>query len=272
MKRRTATLDEYQDRTPFFLAVGDLMAALLLMFALLLSATLLRLQREYGHKVEMTDTYKRRSEQYWEMFEEYKSISQAYEELAETYRQLQDDLYEDLHEEFKDDLKRWGTNIDRKTAAIRFQEPAVFFGQGEDRVPDGFSEILDSFFPRYVGVLRSADFRDQIEEIRIEGHTSSEWHTDVNADMAYFKNMQLSQNRTRNVLEYCLGCLKDSTVREWARGKITANGLSSSKLIITNGVEDKEASRRVEFRVRTCAEERIGQILRLADERRGNTR
>ena len=272
MKHRTATLDQYQDRTPFFLAVGDLMAALLLMFALLLSATLLRLQREYGHKVEMTDTYKRRSEQYWEMFEEYKCISQAYEEVAETYRQLQDDLYQDVYEEFKDDLKRWGTNIDRKTVAIRFQEPAVFFGRGQDRVPDGFSEILDSFFPRYVRVLRSDDFRDHIEEIRIEGHTSSEWHTNVTADMAYFKNMQLSQNRTRNVLEYCLGCLGDSTVREWARGKITANGLSSSKLIITNGVEDKAASRRVEFRVRTSAEERIGQILRLADERRGNTR
>ena len=49
--------------------------------------------------------------------------------------------------------------------------------------------------------------------------------------------------------------------REWLRSVLTANGLSSSKLIMQDGEEDKELSRRVEFRIRTNAEERIGEIL-----------
>lgn len=259
MTTRTSTLAQYQDETPFFLAVGDLMGALLLIFVLSLAATLLRLQTEYGHKAAMTDTYRG-------MSEEYKSISQAYEGLAETYRQLQDNLYWDLHEEFKSDLEEWGTVIDHETLAIRFQEPTVFFGQGQDQVPERFKEILDSFFRRYLGILTSEDYRDYIEEVRIEGHTSSEWESDVSEDVAYFKNMELSQNRTRNVLEYCLTRIDDGNVREWARGRITANGLSSSKLITTNGLEDKQASRRVEFRVRTAAEQRIAEILRVSGE------
>ncbi len=47
---------------------------------------------------------------------------------------------------------------------------------------------------------------------------------------------------------------------EWLRGLITANGLSSSHLIMRNGVEDKDLSRRVEFRVRTNAEKQLEDI------------
>lgn len=43
---------------------------------------------------------------------------------------------------------------------------------------------------------------------------------------------------------------------------VTANGLSSSKLVYNDdGTEDKARSRRVEFRTRTNAENRIVQIL-----------
>ena len=47
---------------------------------------------------------------------------------------------------------------------------------------------------------------------------------------------------------------------EWLRGLITANGLSSSHLIMRNGKEDKDLSRRVEFRVRTNAEKQLEDI------------
>jgi outer membrane protein OmpA-like peptidoglycan-associated protein len=122
--------------------------------------------------------------------------------------------------------------------------------------------ILDDFFPRYIKLLFTK-YKDNIEEIRIEGHTSSEWmEYKIDPETAYFKNMKLSQDRTRSVLIYVLQMIKADTLKQWARGKITANGLSSSKLIIKpNGEEDKEASRRVEFRVRTDAESQIGKIL-----------
>lgn len=128
-----------------------------------------------------------------------------------------------------------------------------------------FREILDSFFPRYLDALHAAKYRDEIEEIRIEGHTSSEWDPIDDSDLAYFRNMALSQDRTRNVLEYCLGRIDGASTREWVRGKITANGFSSSKLILANGVENRQSSRRVEFRVRTGAEARIVEMLHLAE-------
>jgi hypothetical protein len=46
-----------------------------------------------------------------------------------------------------------------------------------------------------------------------------------------------------------------------------ANGLSSSQLILySDGSENKEASRRVEFRVRTDAEKQIDELLRIIEE------
>jgi outer membrane protein OmpA-like peptidoglycan-associated protein len=74
--------------------------------------------------------------------------------------------------------------------------------------------------------------------------------------------MRLSQNRTRTVLRYVLGTLGRDSVSDWTKNLITANGLSSSDLIYTgSGKEDREASRRVEFRVRTNAESQLEQIL-----------
>jgi outer membrane protein OmpA-like peptidoglycan-associated protein len=74
--------------------------------------------------------------------------------------------------------------------------------------------------------------------------------------------MGLSQERTRSTLDYLL--LLDSVQNEkvWLKRHMTANGLSSSKPVLTsNGEEDRERSRRVEFRLRTDAESRIATIL-----------
>ena len=78
----------------------------------------------------------------------------------------------------------------------------------------------------------------------------------------YLKNMELSQDRTRSVLNFCINQIGHRIVKEllWARQKITANGLSSSYLYKTKGKYDKIRSRRVEFKVRTNAEERIEKI------------
>lgn len=233
------------EENPFALSIGDLMASLLLVFILLLSATLLQLEEEFKKKKENLD--------------EAHKTGQKITEIANTYKILQDDLYNDLYIEFKDDLKKWQAIIDRKTLSIRFMSPEVLFEQGKADVKDKFKIILDDFFPRYLNKLNK--YKDNIEEIRIEGHTSSEWSDNINENSSYFKNMELSQDRTRSVLEYCLALINNSNMKEWSRSKITANGLSFSKRIFNNKKEDKELSRRVEFRVRTDSEKRIGKIL-----------
>lgn len=121
--------------------------------------------------------------------------------------------------------------------------------------------ILLDFFPRYLKILTNEKFKSEIDEIRIEGHTSSEWSETVPQDIAYFNNMKLSQDRTRAVLEFVTSLENVNGNKQWLRELITANGLSSSKLVIYNGNEDREKSRRVEFRVRTKAEDKIVKIV-----------
>ncbi|WP_425605642.1 OmpA family protein [Psychrobacter raelei] len=102
---------------------------------------------------------------------------------------------------------------------------------------------------------------NSIEEIRIEGHTSSKWSADTPANEAYFLNMQLSQARTLSVLRYVLS-EKSTSNQDWAKSLLTANGLSSSRLIYDkDGKEDSRGSQRVEFKVRTNADEHIKGIL-----------
>lgn len=74
--------------------------------------------------------------------------------------------------------------------------------------------------------------------------------------------MGLSQDRTRNVLEIALEQITDESTSTWTQRFLTANGLSSSRPFIeSDGTENQELSRRVEFRVKTNAENRIAEIL-----------
>ena len=118
---------------------------------------------------------------------------------------------------------------------------------------------------RYVKILGSEKYKKSIEEIRIEGHTSSVWNSSVSPDKAYLFNMELSQSRTRSVLEHLLAEPRDSGQQRWLVSFLTANGLSSSKpRTNADGTENAEESRRVEFRVRTNADERIEEVLSAA--------
>ncbi len=182
--------------------------------------------------------------------------------IAVAYQELQNDLYIDLYKEFKDDLSDWKAEIDRETLSVRFHEPDVLFRQGSSDVTVRFQDILCDFFPRYIKIMNSAKYQNCIEEIRIEGHTSSEWTKKINDENAYIHNMRLSQNRTRSVLKLCLSLIRDEGIKDWAKHYITANGLSSSRLILTpEGSEDKEKSRRVEFRTKTAAEKKVVEII-----------
>ena len=222
------------DENPFSLSLGDLMAALLLIFVLLLSFVMLDL-----------------------MVKEKRQL-----EIAENYRNLQEALYQDLSREFEKDLEKWKADLQKESLAVRFREPDVLFDQGNVEVKTAFKEILNDFFPRYVGILKKPDYVEDIAEIRIEGHTSSEWSAEVSEEDAYFRNMELSQHRTRSVLQYVLQLPRINEDRDWVKRYLTANGLSSSRLItFDDATENQVESRRVEFRVRTNSEKQLNEIL-----------
>ena len=222
MKKKYNIGYEGKDENAFALSTGDLMAGLLFIFILLLMGALLQVQEK----------------------------AEQDEEVVRRYDQIKTQLYIDLQDEFKEDLKVWRATID-SSLCIRFQEPAMLFDNDKAELKPLFKNILNDFFPRYIKVLNRPEYKDNIIEIRIEGHTDS--------NGGYFHNMELSQNRTRSVLEYCFGLMTPKQII-WAKSLITANGLSSSQPILVHGVEDKSLSRRVEFRVRTNAEKQLEEI------------
>lgn len=182
--------------------------------------------------------------------------------VATDYKKVQIELTNDLREEFSSNLKEWNATIDPSSLSIRFEYPEILFKVGSADLNDHFKIILNNFFPRFLQILNDPKYKNDIEEIRIEGHTSSEWEGETSLRKAYFHNMELSQNRTRNVLEYLLSNIQDEDLFTWTKNHLTANGLSSSKPVLTsNGEEDKIRSRRVEFRIKTNAEKQIIKII-----------
>jgi outer membrane protein OmpA-like peptidoglycan-associated protein len=188
-------------------------------------------------------------------------------EVAIAYNEVRDELHRDLEREFKDDLPQWKAKIVKADLAVQFTEPEVLFASGSSTLRPEFRLILDDFFPRYLRILTSDKYRESITEVRIEGHTSSEWYDGATDRLAYFRNMALSQERTRSTLQYVLSLPQSGAHEAWLRQHLTANGLSSSRLVSdTAGREDRLRSRRVEFKVRTDAETRIAKILEVSAE------
>jgi outer membrane protein OmpA-like peptidoglycan-associated protein len=191
-------------------------------------------------------------------------------EVAVAYQETQVGIYSALTEEFAGDLEKWNAEVDRETLTFTFNSPDVLFQQGRIELSLAYRDLLSDFFPRYMEVLEQ--FRGGINEVRIEGHTSSIWNQTTGPSEAYFLNMELSQGRTRSVLEYVYGLDAIGDHQDWIKANIAAVGFSSAKIVDRAGMpaadstqEDFDRSRRVTFRVISNADIRIKQILELAE-------
>lgn len=218
-----------QDSGEHWLTVSDLMAGLMMVFLFIAIVFMLNTQKE-NDKIK---------------------------DVAVAYQQNQVAIYEALNKEFASDLTRWGATIDKETLAFNFLSPDVLFANNETKLSNAYKDILDDFFPRYINVL--TPYRDSLDEIRIEGHTSSVGLRGSTEAQAYFYNMRLSQGRTRAVLEYGYALMPKES--DWIKANIAAVGFSSSRLIMNDGVEDSAMSRRVSFRAITNADIQIKRIL-----------
>ncbi len=219
-------------------SISDLMSALMMIFLFISVAYMLQVQHE---KNKIT-------------------------EVAETYSKFQRELHQDLSIEFKADLELWKASLE-KDNTIRFYAPEVLFEAGSADIKPEFKEILNNFFPRYIEILFGEKYKDDIDEIRIEGHTSSEWETAKSFQDRYLANLNLSQVRSFEVLKYCITNMESEKKKEWLKGILRANGLSFAKIIENpDGTEDKIKSRRVEFKVMAKTKERIDKILEFTNE------
>ena len=135
-----------------------------------------------------------------------------------------------LGNEFGADLKGWNAEF-AGDLTIRFKDPNTLFGT-----------------------------EDVVKEVRIEGHTSTQWSTAATVRDAYLKNMQYSQERTRSTLEYLLGLQEITDRTDWVIKRVTANGLSSSRADPKN--QTGAHNQRVEFRIVTTSDERMSELAR----------
>ncbi len=213
-----------------WLSISDLMAGLMMVF-LFIAIVLMKNAQKENEKIK---------------------------EVAVAYQKNQVAIYEALVEEFSDDLVKWSASIDKETLSFNFQSPDVLFANNATKLSGTYKKILGDFFPRYIDTLKP--FRESIGEVRIEGHTSSSGPRGSTEAQSYFYNMNLSQGRTRSVLEYGYELMPHEI--DWIKEYVAAVGFSSSKLIKKkNGIEDPAKSRRVSFRAITNADIQIKQIL-----------
>ena len=205
--------------------ISDMMSGLMMVFLLI--------------SVAYSSQVKTQSDQLQQKNEQIVGISNSYSDNRQQ-------IYDALNDSFSSRFDEWGAVLDRDTLTLRFNDPALLFETGSDELTLRFQQILAEFWIDYIEIL-SAHASD-IREVRIEGHTSSEW-ADADTQTSYFNNMQLSQQRTRTTLQYCYN-LTPATMQPWVRGNVTANGMSFSRLIVDDsGFENPTASRRVEFTV-----------------------
>lgn len=208
----------------YWLTVSDLMAALMVIFLFISIAFMLRVMK----------------------------VVVAWDETQEV-------IFEELVHQFQDNLEEWNAEFEKERLIIRFKDPETLFQRGEAILQPAFKEILSEFCPKYFAIVDGV--MTEIDEVRIEGHTSPEWNAGTPERTAFFNNMRLSQSRTRAVMEYCLS-LPESGDFDWLTTYTRAVGMSSSSLMFEDdGTIDYEGSRRVEFRIKTKAEERISSIL-----------
>jgi len=226
-------LEHENENEEHWIAVSDLMSGLMMLFLLIAVMYLVIVERK----------------------------NDEIERVVVLYEDLREELYSDLLAEFAADLPRWGAELN-EDLKFRFTNTDLLFEEGESALKPEFTSILSDFFPRYMAILSSPIYREDILEVRIEGHTSSSWSQARSEEDAYLLNMALSQERTRTTLGYLLTLDSVAHEKDWLRERLTANGLSSSQLIVnTTGQEDAERSRRVEFVVITDAETRLSTIL-----------
>ncbi|MCI6989726.1 MAG: OmpA family protein [Campylobacter sp.] len=139
-------------------------------------------------------------------------------------------------------------NIDQDTGALTLSS-SVLFDKGsyvlKDEAKDGLQNTLKRYFDT---LLNDDDIRQNLDAIVIEGHTDS--------DGDYIYNLNLSQQRAFSVMAFINSWNTDERLKHY----LTASGRSFMSPIIVDGVEDKDASRRIEIKFMISNKQTLQEI------------
>lgn len=219
-----------EEKESFWVSYTDLMSGLLIILALVLMVAMYNNQASY---------------------EQSKATIDQKNKMIEDVVGVKTKIIRELVKAFKDsDLEM---QVDPQTGAIRFSG-GVFFATNSSTISPTGEQYLQKFIPKYISILLSDPFRDQIAQIIVEGHTDT--------DGGYLYNLKLSQDRALSVVQqiYAPG-FPNFKYRDQLMKVITANGRSYSMPIYNaKGQIDAEKSRRVEFKFRLKDDQVLDKI------------
>jgi len=145
--------------------------------------------------------------------------------------------------------------IDKKSGSLKLSSN-ILFDRGSAVLKNEAKAQLKQVFEEYIGALvTNQKIRPHLDKIIIEGHTDS--------DGGYLYNLDLSQRRAFAVMNFLLGL---DFAREYnIKPLMIASGRAYLDAIKVNGVEDKEASRRIEIKFRLKNEDAMHEIEKVLD-------
>ena len=159
-----------------------------------------------------------------------------------------------------DELKKTlGRSVDvTKDGALKLNSN-ILFDKDSSQLKEAAKAQLKELFTKYIkALMENPAIKENIDRIVIEGHTDS--------DGGYLYNLKLSQERALSVMNYLLTL---PIAKRYSLEKyLTASGRSFLDRVIKNGVEDKEASRRIEFKFRLKNQNAFYEIEKILDEDR----
>ena len=146
-------------------------------------------------------------------------------------------------------------NIDKNSGSLRLASN-ILFDKGSARLKDEAKTELKKSFEEYIGALvTNPKIKPHLDRIIIEGHTDS--------DGGYLYNLDLSQRRAFAVMNYLLSL--DFAIEHNIKPLMIASGRAYLDAVNINGVEDKDASRRIEIKFRLKNEDAMHEIEKVLD-------
>lgn len=166
--------------------------------------------------------------------EEIKELERNFDEAKSKIKELgliKENTIKNLQAKFDTNI-----TLDSNTGAIVLPSEVLFDTNSftlKAHAKENLKAILTQYFDN---ILKDENILNSIENIVIEGHTDSAG--------SYIYNLDLSQKRAYAVMSFIHSFYKDPRLQKL----LMASGRSYSDVIIKDGKEDKEASRRIEIR------------------------
>lgn len=299
MKNRRRNREAFREHS-YWQSYSDMLAALLLIFILMIAITLAiyrqktndleqtRLELDSAQSeldatikdlelsneelasslAELQQAYEQAALTQEELNRAYLEIENAREELTVTKKELQDivGIRTDIIGALQSAFSNSAMKVDAQTGSITFSSDVLFRYNSASLTTDS-RETLKNIIPMYLDVLLADQFRDYIAEIIIEGHTDT--------DGSYQSNMELSYERANAVADFCLNKKNglDETKIEQLQKLLTVNGKSWSNPVYQKDAwgestqeVDMPSSRRVEIKFRLKEDEMIEKIAGILEQ------